>query len=108
MMYTRLVVQGSLEALRSVNTVTHFTHYTVAHAHLGAYGFFSFVMFGSVYFILPRVTGREWPYPARDHRALLAGHGGFAVYFWPLTIGGWLQGLAMLDASTRPFMESVR
>jgi cytochrome c oxidase cbb3-type subunit 1 len=24
-------VQGSLEALRSVNTITHFTHFTVAH-----------------------------------------------------------------------------
>jgi len=35
----------------------------VAHAHLGAYGFYSFVMFGSIYFILPRVTGFEWPFP---------------------------------------------
>ena len=33
--------------------------------------------------------------------------GGFAVYFTALTIGGWLQGLAMLDAG-RPFIESVR
>jgi cytochrome c oxidase cbb3-type subunit 1 len=32
--------------------------------------------------------------------------GGFAVYFVGLTIGGWLQGLAMLDAA-RPFMDSV-
>ena len=28
------------------------------------------------------------------------------IYFIGLSIGGWLQGLAMLDAS-RPFMESV-
>ena len=32
---------------------------------------------------------------------------GMAVYVVSLTIGGWLQGLAMLDAS-KPFMESVR
>ena len=38
MMYTAASVQGSLQALRSVNTVTHFTHYTVAHAHLGLPG----------------------------------------------------------------------
>ena len=31
---------------------------------------------------------------------------GISVYFVGLTIGGWLQGLAMLDAS-RPFMDSV-
>ncbi|MEO0423071.1 MAG: cbb3-type cytochrome c oxidase subunit I [Pseudomonadota bacterium] len=106
MMYTLSSIQGSIEALRAVNTVTHFTHYTVAHAHLGAYGFFSFVMFGSIYFILPRITGREWPYP----KAIIAHFWlvtiGFAIYFVPLSIGGWLQGLAMLDA-TRPFMESV-
>mgnify|MGYP000034030380 CR=1 FL=1 len=31
---------------------------------------------------------------------------GIALYFTSLTIGGWLQGEAMLDAS-RPFMDSV-
>ena len=46
LLYTAASFQGSLEALRSVNTVTHFTHYTVAHAHLGAYGFVTFVLFG--------------------------------------------------------------
>jgi cytochrome c oxidase cbb3-type subunit 1 len=106
MMYTLVSVQGSLESLRSVNTITHFTHFTVAHAHLGLYGFFSMVMFGSIYFVMPRVLGREWPY-AR----LISAHfwlviAGFAVYFVWLTVGGWLQGLAMLDA-TKPFMASV-
>jgi cytochrome c oxidase cbb3-type subunit 1 len=106
MMYTLVSVQGSLESLRSINTITHFTHFTVAHAHLGLYGFFAMVMFGSIYFVMPRVLGREWPYPQ-----LISAHfwlviGGFAIYFIGLTIGGWLQGLAMLDAA-RPFMASV-
>ncbi|HJV53108.1 MAG TPA: cbb3-type cytochrome c oxidase subunit I, partial [Noviherbaspirillum sp.] len=106
MMYTVSSLQGSLEALRSVNTVTHFTHYTVAHAHLGLYGFFSMVMFGAVYFVMPRVMAWEWPYPK-----LIAAHfwlvvAGFSVYVISLTIGGWLQGTAMLDAA-RPFMDSV-
>jgi cytochrome c oxidase cbb3-type subunit I len=106
MMYTLASLQGSIEALRSVNTITHFTHFTVAHAHLGLYGFFAMVMFGSIYFIMPRVLGREWP-----SAALISWHFwlvacGFAVYFIGLSIGGWLQGLAMLDAK-QPFMASV-
>jgi cytochrome c oxidase cbb3-type subunit 1 len=106
MLYTLASVQGSLEALRAVNTVTHFTHFTVAHAHLGMYGFFSMIMFGAIYFIMPRIVNWEWPYPR-----LIAAHfwlavAGFAVYFVGLTAGGWLQGLAMLDAK-RPFMDSV-
>lgn len=104
--YTAASFQGSLEALRSVNTVTHFTHYTVGHAHLGAYGFVSFVLFGAVYYMLPRITGRAWRWPA-----LLTVHfwlvvAGFSIYFLALSIGGIQQGLAMLDI-TRPFADSV-
>ncbi|NGZ87163.1 cbb3-type cytochrome c oxidase subunit I [Duganella aceris] len=107
MMYTASSLQGSIEALRSVSTVAHFTHFTVAHAHLGLYGFFTMVMFGAIYFVMPRVMAWEWPYPS-----LIAAHFwlvvlGFSIYFIGLSIGGWLQGLLMLDA-TKPFMESVK
>jgi cytochrome c oxidase cbb3-type subunit 1 len=106
MMYTVSSIQGSIEALRSINTITHFTHYTVAHAHLGLYGFFTMVMFGAIYFVMPRVMSWEWPYPS-----LIAVHFwlvviGFSIYFIGLSIGGWLQGMAMLDAS-KSFMDSV-
>src|SRR5690606_12421179 len=57
-------------------------------------------------FVMPRITAREWPWPRLIalHFWLVAG--GFALYFVSLSIGGWLQGLAMLDAA-RPFMDSV-
>ncbi len=106
MMYTLASLQGSIEALRSVNTITHFTHFTVAHAHLGLYGFFAMVMFGSIYFVMPRVLGREWPYAALISLHFWLVVGGFAIYFIGLSIGGWLQGLAMLNAK-QPFMASV-
>lgn len=106
MMYTFASIQGSIEALRDVNAVTHFTHYTVAHAHMGVYGFFSFVLFGSIYFILPRLVTWEWPHIWAIELHFWLVFLGFGIYFWPLTVGGWLQGTAMLDAA-RPFMDSV-
>ncbi len=106
LMYTASSIQGSFEALRSVNAITHFTHYTVAHAHLGMYGFVSFVFFGAMYFVMPRITAREWPFPWMITAHFWLVSGGFALYFIGLTIGGWLQGLAMLDAA-QPFMDSV-
>ena len=106
MMYTAASVQGSLEALRAVNTVTHFTHYTIAHAHLGLYGFFSMVMFGSIYFIMPRVMNWEWPYPKLISLHFWLVLIGFAIYFIWLSIDGWLQGMAMLDEKTS-FVQSV-
>ena len=93
--------------LRSVNAVTHFTHYTVAHAHLGLYGFVSFVFFGAIYFIVPRIAQREWPYPRWIAWHFWLALAGIGVYFIALSIGGWLQGLAMLDPA-RPFMDSVQ
>jgi cytochrome c oxidase cbb3-type subunit 1 len=73
---------------------------------LGLYGFFSMVMFGSIYFIMPRVMNWEWPYPKLISLHFWLVLVGFAIYFIWLTIGGWLQGLAMLDEKT-PFMQSV-
>lgn len=106
LVYLASSVQGSLEALRSMNAVTHFTHYTVGHAHLGAYGFVSMVLFGAIYFMMPRVLRWEWPYPRLITLHFWLAAVGIAIYFVALTVGGWLQGLAMLDAA-RPFMESV-
>lgn len=107
LMYTASSLQGSMEALRSVNVVTHFTHYTVAHAHLGMYAFLSFILFGAVYFIMPRLTNWEWPW-----RRMISLHFwlvsiGILIYFLSLTITGWKQGVALLDAAM-PFMDIVR
>lgn len=115
LMYTAASFQGSLEALRSVNSVTHFTHFTVAHAHLGVYGFVSVVLFGAFYYLIPHLLKRPWPSPK-----LITLHYwfvvlGFGIYFFSLTIGGWLQGLALLDIgsvfaqitrNTIPYLEA--
>ena len=106
LMYLASSLQGTLESLRSVNQVTHFTHFTVAHAHLGAYGFVTMVLFGAIYFMMPRVLNWEWPYPRLITLQFWLAAIGILVYFVGLSIGGWLQGEAMLDAK-RPFMESV-
>ncbi|NMM10769.1 MAG: hypothetical protein HHJ16_10890 [Polaromonas sp.] len=105
-MYMASSLQGSVEALRSVNQVTHFTHFTVAHAHLGAYAFVTMVLFGAIYFMMPRVLNWEWPYPRLITLHFWLATIGVSIYFIGLTIGGWLQGVAMLDGA-RPFIDSV-
>lgn len=105
-LYTLVSLQGSLEALPFFNRLVHFTQYKVAHAHLGLYGFFSMIMFGSIYFAMPRVLEREWPYPKLIWLHFWLAAIGFAIYFVSLTIGGVLQGIALLDPA-RPFMASV-
>ncbi|MCB9610492.1 MAG: cbb3-type cytochrome c oxidase subunit I [Polyangiaceae bacterium] len=107
MSYFVVSVQGSFEALRGMSEVVHFTQYTVGHAHLGMYGFFSMIMFGAYYFVLPRLTGREWPSPALIQVHFWCSAIGIGVYFVALTIGGIQQGLLLADASV-PFLEVVQ
>ncbi|MFI5279036.1 MAG: cbb3-type cytochrome c oxidase subunit I [Gemmatimonadales bacterium] len=106
MIYTVVSLQGSIEALRTVNQVVHFTQYTVGHAHFGVYGFASFILFGAYYFIVPRLVDWEWPSGRLIRWHFWLALGGIAIYVVSLSIGGWLQGEAMLDG-TRPFMDSV-
>ena len=90
-------LQGILMAIPSWNNITHFTDYTIGHAHLGLYGFFSMMMFGAMYYIVPRLVGREWPSATmiRWHFWLVAT--GIVLMFGSLTIGGLIQGLALND-----------
>ena len=97
-MYLLSSLQGSFEALRSVQQV--------AHSHLGAYGFVTMVLFGAIYFMMPRIMNWEWPYPRLISWHFWLASIGIMIYFVGLTYGGWLQGLVMLD-ETRPFMDSV-
>ncbi|HEY9517411.1 MAG TPA: cbb3-type cytochrome c oxidase subunit I [Gemmatimonadaceae bacterium] len=106
MAYTAVSLQGMFTALRGVNRITHFTHWTVAHSHVGVYSFVTFVIFGAMYYILPRLVAHEWPSARliRWHFWLVLS--GIALYVVPLTISGVLQGMALLDPQV-PFQRSV-
>src|SRR5205823_11684973 len=47
-------------SLRSASRVTHLTQFSAGEMHLIVYGFFTMVMFGSMYYIVPRLVGCEW------------------------------------------------
>ena len=106
MAYTLVSVQGSLTALRVVNETTHFTHYTIAHAHLGMYAFVTMVLFGSMYYIMPRLTGREWSSTSLIKIHFWTTAIGMIIYWVGLTLGGWLQG-QMLQNPDTAFLEIV-
>lgn len=106
MAYTVVSYQGATQALRSVNEVSHFTHYTIAHAHLGVYAFFTMVMYGAVYYIAPRLTGREWASAGLIKLHFWGTALGMVAYWVGLTWGGWFQGLMMNDPDV-PFLDVV-
>lgn len=106
MMYTLVSLQGSSMAIPQLNALTHFTDYTIGHAHLGVYAFFSMMMFGAMYYIVPRLVAWEWPSAnlIRWHFWLAAI--GIIVMVGALTIGGLLQGFALNDPKVN-FMTTL-
>jgi cytochrome c oxidase cbb3-type subunit 1 len=105
--YTLVSFTGSAMAIRSVNEITHFTHFTVGHAHQGLYAFFTMVMFGAVYYILPRILLKEWPSAALIRTHFWAAAIGVTLYWVDLEIGGWIQGVEMNNANIA-FLDVVR
>lgn len=114
--YTITSLAGSLMAMRSWAELTHFTHYTVAHAHQGMYAFFTMVMFGSIYYIMPRIMLKEWPSAKLISLHFWATGGGILVYVVVMSIAGIQQGMNLNTlpvgadgqaGSPMPFLEVV-
>lgn len=98
-------LQGTAEAFRFTNLVWHFTDFTVAHSHLTMYGIICFMLWGFIYTIVPRLTGKEPPQitvGAHFWLALI----GLLFYTFPLMYGSTLRGLMWMEG-TNSFIESV-
>lgn len=104
MSYTLTSLHGVALAFRSVSEVTHFTHSTIAHAHQGMYAFFTMVMFGSMYYILPRLLAVEWPSARLIRLHFWSCALGITLYVFPMIYGGTLQGMAMNNPDI-PFLD---
>ncbi len=97
-------LQGTAEAFRFTNLVWHFTDFTVAHSHLTMYGIISFMLWGFIYTVVPRLTGKEplqITVGAHFWLALI----GLLFYTFPLMFGATLRGLMWMDG--KPFIDSV-
>ena len=75
--------------------------------HLGLYAFFTMVMFGSMYYIVPRLVGREWRYASLIKLHFWASAYGIGLMVLMLLVGGLVQGLSMNDP-TLSFTESTQ
>lgn len=93
--YTMVSLLGSTMALRSVSEVSHFTHAIVGHAHHGVYAFFTMIMFGGVYYMMPRLLQREWPSAGLIKIHFWGCSVGITIMLVALHVGGWIQGLEM-------------
>ncbi len=91
--YLITCTQGPFQATRWINWYLHFTQWVVGHAHLALLGTFSFILTASVYYGLPRLTGREW-----------ASQGLIRAHWWLKTLGFTLM---MVSLTTAGLIQSA-
>jgi cytochrome c oxidase cbb3-type subunit 1 len=106
MSYTVFSVIGVLISLRSVAAYVNFSQVSIANTHLGLYAFFTMTIFGSMYYIVPRLVGREWRYGSLIKLHFWASAYGIGLMTLMLLVGGFTQG-ANLENPALPFSESI-
>jgi cytochrome c oxidase cbb3-type subunit 1 len=105
--YTVFSVVGVVMSLRSVARYTHFSEASMGWTYMGLYAFFSMIAFGSMYYIIPRLVGREWRYASLIKLHFWGSAYGIGLMLLMLLVGGFVQGLNF-DDPTLPFVETIQ
>ena len=75
--YGMSTFEGPLMTINAVNSLSHYTDWTIGHVHSGALGWVGMVSFGAIYFLAPVMFNREKLYSLRSRLGpLLAGDAG--------------------------------
>ena len=89
--YGMSTFEGPMMSIKTVNALSHYTEWTIGHVHSGALSWVAMITIGSMYYLIPRLFGRESMYSTR----LIEWH------FWLSTVGVvlyiasmWIAGVA--------------
>jgi len=83
--YGMSTFEGPMMAIKTVNSLSHYTDWTIGHVHSGALGWVAMVSIGALYALIPRLYGRTEMYSVKL----------IDVHFWTMTIGVVLYVCAM-------------
>ena len=92
--YGMSTFEGPVMSIRAVNSLSHYTDWTIGHVHSGALGWVGFVSFGAIYCLVPWLWKRERLYSL----ALVNWHFwiatlGIVLYITAMWVSGIMQGL---------------
>ena len=104
--YGMSTFEGPMMSIKAVNSLSHFTDWTIGHVHSGALGWVAFISFGAVYFLVPKLWNRERLYSLR----LVTYHFwiatiGIVLYITAMWISGIMQGLMWRAYDSLGFLQ---
>lgn len=103
--YGMATLEGPTLAIKSVNALSHYTDWTIAHVHTGALGWNGFLTFSLLYYLFPKLyRTRLWSTKLANYHfwiALL----GMMFYVVPMYASGVTQGLMWKQFTADGFLQ---
>jgi cytochrome c oxidase cbb3-type subunit I/II len=89
--YGMATFEGPMLSIKSVNAISHFTDWTIAHVHVGALGWNGFMTFGVLYWLWPRMYRTTLYSTNLANIHFWVGTLGIIFYAVPMYWAGWTQ-----------------
>jgi cytochrome c oxidase cbb3-type subunit 1 len=92
--YGMSTFEGPMMSIKTVNSLSHYTDWTIGHVHSGALGWVAMMTIGSLYSLTPRLMGQKIMYSVKavDAHFWIATIG-IVLYVAAMWIAGVMQGL---------------
>ncbi|MFG0242942.1 MAG: cytochrome-c oxidase, cbb3-type subunit I [Phycisphaerales bacterium JB054] len=91
--YGMSTFEGPMLSIKTVNSLSHYTDWTIAHVHSGALGWNGFMTFGMIYWLAPRIFQTELFSKKMVAAHFWIGTIGMLLYIIPIYVAGITQGL---------------
>ncbi|OSZ82413.1 cytochrome C oxidase Cbb3 [Chitinophagaceae bacterium IBVUCB1] len=110
--YGMATFEGPMLSVKTVNAISHFTDWTIAHVHVGALGWNGFLTFGVLYWLIPRIFKTNLYSQKMANWHFWIGTLGIVLYAVPMYWAGFMQALAWKEFTQEgqlkyQFMETV-
>ncbi|MEH0158508.1 cytochrome-c oxidase, cbb3-type subunit I [Limibacter armeniacum] len=103
--YGMATFEGPMMSFKSVNAISHYTDWTIAHVHVGGLGWNGFFTFGMLYWLIPRLYKRELFSTKLANTHFWIGTLGILFYTIPLYWAGWTQSLMWKEFTEAGFLK---
>jgi cytochrome c oxidase cbb3-type subunit I/II len=89
--YGMATFEGPMLSLKNVNAIAHFTDWIIAHVHVGALAWNGFLIFGMIYWLIPRLTKTKLYSEKLANFHFWIGTLGIVLYALPMYVAGFTQ-----------------
>ncbi len=104
--YGMSTFEGPVMSIKAVNSLSHYTDWTVGHVHSGALGWVGFVSFGAIYYLTPVLWRRQRLYSLKlVNLHFWVATIGILLYITAMWVSGIMQGLMWRTYDSLGFLE---